>query len=153
MKKADFENAVNEAFWGLESKFGFKKIETKYVDRSVIVRFQNATTEVCVNYEIGDTPWLEIADVHKAENKSTLGWLLVERGEQKAPTPAQAFHPTPLGAAEFKATLIKMGQQITEFGADLLQGNFQLLPKLQARAKKYNLECEHYLATHKEKSK
>ncbi|HTX92609.1 MAG TPA: hypothetical protein VMC09_15460 [Anaerolineales bacterium] len=152
MKKTVFESTVDEAFWGLESKFGFKKVETKYVDRTVAIRFQNMTTEVCLNYEIGDTPWLEIADLHKAENKSTLGWLLVERGEQKAPTPAQAFRPATLSESELKPTLVKMGQQIVTSGADLLQGNFEILPKLQARAKKYNLECERYLATHKPKS-
>jgi hypothetical protein len=152
MKKIVFENTVDEAFWGLESKFGFKKVETKYVDRSVAIRFQNATTEVCLNYVIGELPWLEIADVHQTENKSTLGWLLVERGEEKAPTPAQAFHQTTLSEAELKPTLVKMGQQIIDSGADLLQGNFGIFPKLQARAKKYNLECEHYLTTHQPKS-
>ena len=44
---------------------------------------------------------------------------------------------------------MKMGQQITEHGADLLHGDFTILPKLQERAKKYDKECKRYLATHK----
>ena len=93
MKKSTFERMVEKAFWGLEARYGFKKTETKFENRSVIVRFQNTTTEILLNYEIGNTPWLEIADVHNAENKSTLGWLLVETGVEKAPLPEQAFHP------------------------------------------------------------
>jgi hypothetical protein len=152
MKKTVFESTVDEAFWGLESKFGFKKTETKYVDRSVTVRFQNTTTEVCLNYEIGGTPWLEILDLSKAENKSTLGWLLVERGEQKAPTAAQAFRPVMLSESQLKPALVKMGQQIVEYGAEVLQGDFKIFPKLQARAQKYSLECDRYLSTHQSKS-
>ena len=77
MKKSTFERMVEKAFWGLEARHGFRKTETKFENRSVTVRFQNATTEILLNYEIGNTPWLEIADVHHVGNKSTLGWLLV----------------------------------------------------------------------------
>lgn len=149
MKKSVFENSVNKAFLGLEAKYGFKKVETKYVDRGVTVRYRNGTTELCLNYEIGETPWLEIVDVKDAKNKTTLGWLLVERGEQKAPTAAQAFSPTPLDEDKLGPAMLKMGEQIAEHGADLLRGDFTLMPKLQARAKKYDAECKRYLSTHK----
>ena len=46
-------------------------------------------------------------------------------------------------------TLQKMGQQLLDYGAELLKGDFTILPKLQARAKKYDLECQHYLSIHK----
>ena len=152
MKKSVFQSSVDSAFLSLESKYGFKKTEMKYVDRGVTVRYRNATTELCLNYEIGDSPWLEISDVQHAENKSTLGWLLVERGEQKMPTVAQAFRPTPLEEDKLSAALQKIGQQVTEYGADLLRGDFSILPKLQERARKYDAECKRYLATQKSKS-
>lgn len=152
MKKSIFQSWVDSAFLGLESKYGFKKTEMKFVDRSVTVRYRNTTTELCLNYEIGDSPWLEISDVQHADNKTTLSWLLVEKGEQKMPTAAQAFRPTPLDEDKLGAALQKIGQQVTEYGADLLRGDFTILPKLKERAEKYDAECKRYLATHKSKA-
>jgi hypothetical protein len=152
MKKSSFERMVEKVFWGLESKYGFKKTETKFESYSVTVRFQNATTEVLLNYEIGNTPWLEIADVHNADNKSTLGWLLVETGVEKAPSPEQAFRPTTLNESELEPILQTMGQQLLDYGADLLKGDFAIMPKLQDRSRKYALECDRYLSIRKPKS-
>jgi hypothetical protein len=152
MKKSKFESMVEKAFWGLEAKYGFKKTETKFENRSVIVRFQNATTEILLNYEIGNTPWLEIADIQNPDSKSTLGWLLVETGVDKAPSPEQAFHPTTLNEGELESFLQTMGQQLLDHGADLLKGNFTIMPKLQNRARKYALECDRYLSIRKTKS-
>ena len=149
MRKSVFEGMVNRAFGELEGKFGFKKIETKYEDRGVTVLYRNETTELCLNYEIGDTPWIEISDVKNTKNKTTLGWLLVELGEQKVPTAAQAFRATPLAEDKLGAALMTMGQQITKNGTDLLRGDFSILPRLQERAKKYDQECKRYLTTHK----
>ena len=149
MKKSVFESMVDKAFWGLEAKYGFKKTETKFVDRTCTVQFQNTTTDVLLNYELGNMPWLAIADIHNSENKSTLGWLLVELGVDKAPTPEQAFHPTTLNESNLDPILQKMGKQILEYGGDLLKGDFAILPKLHDRAKKYDLECKRYLSIHK----
>jgi hypothetical protein len=151
MKKSKFERMVEKAFWGLEARYGFKKTETKFENHSVTVRFQNATTEILLNYEIGNTPWLEIADVHNAEIKSTLGWLLVETGIDKAPLPEQAFQPTTLNEDELEPILQTMGQQLLDHGANLLKGNFAIMPKLQERARKYALECDRYLSIRKPK--
>jgi hypothetical protein len=119
------------------------------VDRTCTVQFQNTTTDILLNYELGNMPWLAIADIHNSENKSTLGWLLVELGVDKAPTPEQAFHPTTLNDSELDPILQKMGKQILEYGADLLKGDFTIFPKLQDRARKYDLECKRYLSIHK----
>ena len=151
MKKSAFENMVEKAFLGLEARYGLKKTETKYVDRGVIVRYQNASTELALNYEIGNTPWLEIADIKHAGNKSTLGWLLVEKDVEKPPTPEQAFQPTPLGEKDLAGVLQKMAQQVQKYGGDLLKGDFTLLPKLSERAKNYELECKHYSSIRKPK--
>ena len=149
MKKAAFESMVDKAFWGLEAKYGFKKTETRFVNRSCTVQFKNGTTEILLNYELGTMPWVEISDANNAESKTTLGWLLVELGVEKAPTPEQAFHPTTLADGALEPSLQKMGQQVLDYGANLLTGDFTILPKLQARAKKYDQECKRYLSIHK----
>jgi hypothetical protein len=148
MKKTVFEEMVDRAFWGLEAKYAFKKIETRYVDRTCTVRFRNATTEVLLNYEIGHMPWLDIFDLKNEESKSTLGWLLVELGKADAPKPDQAFQPAVLKNEALEPTLKKMGQQLLDYGGDLLKGDFAILPKLQARARKYDQDIKRYLAAH-----
>ena|SRR3989304_6296068 len=152
MKKSKFEQIVEKTFWGLEARYGFKKIGTKFENRSVTVQFQNATTEVILNYEIGNTPWVEISDMRNPDNKSTLGWLLVEKGVDKPPLPEQAFRPSTLNEGELEPVLQTMGQQLLEHGVDLLKGDFAIMPKLQDRARKYALECDHYLSIRKPKS-
>jgi len=149
MKKVEFENMVDKAFWGLEAKYGFKRTKTSYVERTCTVLFKNATTYILLNYELGTTPWLEISDTRNPDNKSTLGWLLVEAGVEKPPTPEQAFRPTTMRDGALEPILQKMEQQLLDYGADLLKGDFTIVPKLQARAKKYDLECQHYLSIHK----
>jgi hypothetical protein len=46
-------------------------------------------------------------------------------------------------------TLKKLGQQLSDYGAELSKGDFTVIPKLQARARKYDLECQRYLSIHK----
>ncbi len=152
MKKSVFERMVEKAFSGLEARFGFKKTETKFENRSVTVRYQNTTTEIIINYEIGTKPWLEIADLKSPENKSTLGWVLVQEGVDKPPLPEQAFHPATINEAELEPLLQKMGQQLLDHGSALLKGDFTLMPKLQERARKYAQECDRFLAIRKPKS-
>jgi hypothetical protein len=152
MKKSVFNTMVDNAFLDLQARYGFKKAETKYAKGSAEIRFQNSTTELLLNYRIGEIPWLEIADARAPENKSTLGWLLVELGVDKAPTPAQAFRPTALQDDKLELALQKMGLQVREYGAALLQGDFSILPQLQERARKYDRECKRYLSIRKSSS-
>jgi hypothetical protein len=151
MKKSTFERLVEKAFWGLEARYGFKKIETKFENRSVIVRFQNTTTDILLIYEIGNMPWLEISAIHDPVNKSTLGWLLVEKGFENPPLPEQAFRPTTLNENDLEPILQTMNQQLLDHADDLLKGDFTIMPILQERARKYALECDHYLSIRKSK--
>jgi len=94
MKKANFERLINKTFSRLETKFGFKKVKTNYHSGGAEVTFQNKTTEVILNYEIGEYPWVTIADINNPETERTsLDWLLVELGEREAPTTDEAFFP------------------------------------------------------------
>jgi len=153
MKKSEFEKIIEKTFWGLETKFGFKKTETTFQSNSCLVRFQNTTTELVVNYEIGHTPWLGIGDISSLDDKkTTLEWLLVEQGIEKAPTPEAAFMPTKMEESKLEATLQNKNQQLLEFGTDLLKGDFTIMPKLQQRAGKYAKDCKRYINLHKIKA-
>lgn len=152
MKKSEFERLVEKAFLEFESHHGFKKTETKFHKHGCTVRFENATTLVVLNYDITTLPWLEIADVKKpAQNKTTLGWLLVEKGVEDPPTPEQAFHPTKMHESQLEKVLQNKCRQLLQYGGELLNGDFTLLPKLQDRARKYETACERYAKIHKTK--
>ena len=153
MKKSEFEKIIDKTFWGLETKYGFKKTETTFQPRGCLVRYQNTTTELALNYEIGRVPWLAIGDITNPEEKqSTLEWLLVEQGIEEPPTPEAAFMPTKMEEGKLETVLQSKNQQLQEFGADLLKGDFTILPKLQKRAGKYAQDCKRYVNIHKIKS-
>ena len=151
MKKSEFERIVTSAFRSLESKHGFKMGEAVYSPKNCTIQYLNATTDVTLHYELGREPWLDISDAKNADNKSTLGWLLVERGVQKAPVPADAFRATQLPDNKLAGDLEKKVKQLIEHGADFINGDFSLMPDLQKRAKKYALDCERFIAIHKTK--
>ena len=151
MKKSEFERIVLKAFRSLEAKHGFKRGEVAYSPKNCTIQYLNATTDVTLHYEIGREPWLDISDVHDAENKSTLGWLLVERGVEKAPAPADAFRATTLPDVRLEAELEKKVRQLIEYGSDMMKGDFSLMPNLQKRAQKYALDCDRYISIYKSK--
>lgn len=145
MKKSEFERIVSKTFWGLEAKHGFKKVETVYHRGGVAVRFQNHTTEVILNYEIGAFPWVTIADINNPEtDRSSLDWLLVELGQKKSPTTDEAFFPAKMDEGQLEVTLQQKSDQLLSFGRDFLKGDFTLLPKLQKRAEDYLAECKKF---------
>ncbi len=144
MKKAEFEQVLNQSFSILECRYGLKRVETAFRTGGVTVRFENATTVVTLEYEIKDEPWLLISDINNPETKSTLGWLLVELGVIETPTPEQAFQQKYLSSANLPAFIAKMCDQLLQYGGDLLRGDFAIIPALQGRSQKYIQECKHY---------
>jgi hypothetical protein len=150
MKKSEFERILDRSFGELKSKFGLGRVEITFRARGVTTRFENTTTRAVLDYEIGEEPWLTISDLKDAENKSTLGWLLVELGIEKAPTPEQAFQGKRLEESDLAPFIQKMCEQLKEHGVELLRGDFTILPRLQERSKKYAQECKRYAANHKD---
>jgi len=151
MKRSEFERIVTKTFRGLESRYGFRKGETVYSKKSCAFQYLNSTTDVTVHYELGGEPWLAIADIKDAENRSTLGWLMVERGITPEPVPADAFRSIKLSEKDFASVLERENQQLLEYGMDFINGDFSLMPELQKRAQKYALDCKRYIAIHTSK--
>ncbi|HKI53409.1 MAG TPA: hypothetical protein VJ987_04745, partial [Anaerolineales bacterium] len=133
MKKEVFERIVTKTFRGLESRYGFKKGEVVFSKQNCALQYINATTIITIHYEFGGEPWVAIADRKNAENKSTLGWLLVELGITKEPSPADAFKSINLSEKDFTSILERENQQLLEYGMDFINGNFSILPTLQKR--------------------
>lgn len=145
MRKSEFERLVDKTFWGLTNKYDFKKTETSYHTGGVFVRFQNPTTEIILNYEIGAFPWVTIADINNSEtDRISLDWLLVELGETNSPTTDEAFFPPKMDEGQLEVELQQKGDQLLEFGTDFMKGDFTLLPKVQKRAEDYLAECKKF---------
>ena len=152
MRKSEFINMVDRIFLALEAKYGFKQTSANFSKTDVVVTFQNATTEVVLNYEIGEMPWLTIADIADPQNRHTsLDWLLVELGQQKAPAVEEAFNTRYLENDKLEAELRRQVEALLAFGADMLNGDFTILPKLQKRADTYLAECKRFADRHKVK--
>ena len=143
MKKSEFERLVEKSFSPLENKYKFKKTASDFHVNGVTVTFQNTTTEVCLNYEIGAYPWITIGDIkNPEEERASLDWLLVEIGEREAPTTDEAFFPPIMEETELDAQLKIKSKQLLEFGTEMLNGDFKALPKLKTRAENYLAECK-----------
>ena len=151
MKKEAFERIVMKTFRGLESRHGFKKGEVVFSKQNCSMQYVNSTTIVNVHYVYGGEPWVAVTDRKNAENRSTLGWLLVELGITKEPSPAEAFRSYNLSEKEFTSILEREMLHLIEYGMDFLNGDFSVMPALQKRAKKYALDCDHYFAIYRTK--
>ena len=153
MKKSEFERIVDKTFWDLEAKHAFKKTETTYRSGGVIVHFQNPTTELTLNYDIGIAPWVMIADINNLDaGRVSLDWLLVELNEKKSPTMDEAFFPSKMDEGQLETQLKEKCEQLVHFGADFLKGDFTLMPALQKRADDYLAECKKFAEQKKTKS-
>ncbi|MBT7782605.1 MAG: hypothetical protein HN741_06775 [Anaerolineae bacterium] len=150
MNKANIEKLLEKKFSSLERKFAFKKIESEHYEDGLIITYQNPTTEVLLNYQIGEFPWIMIADIkNPKKDRVSLDWLLVELGEREAPTTDDAFFPEKMAESQLEAELEKKKEQLLSFGIEMLKGDFALLPKLQERANDYLAECKKFANRHK----
>ena len=153
MKKTEFERILSKAFWDLENKHGFRKSEDIYHKGGVIVRFENTTTEISLNYEIGILPWLTIAEVNEIDSgRVSLDWLLVELGVKKSPTTDEAFFPAKMDEGQLGSQLKEKTDQLFRYGADFLKGDFTLMPNLKKRAEDYLTECKKFAEQKKSRS-
>ena len=145
MKIYEFERIVDKTFWGLTNKHDFVKTETSLHKRGATVSFQNTTTEIILNYEIGSFPWITIADIKKPEaDRVSLDWLLVELGEKKHPSADEAFFPAKMDEGRLEDEVQKKVDQLLKFGTVFFSGDFTLLPDLQKLADDYLSECKKF---------
>ena len=151
MKKETFERIVTKTFRRLESRHGFKREEAVFSKQNCAMQYLNATTIVTIHYVFGGEPWIAITDRKNARNRSTLGWLMVERGITKEPVPADAFRSINLSEKDFTSILERENQQLLEYGMEFINGDFSVMPVLQKRAEKYALDCDRYIAIYRTK--
>jgi hypothetical protein len=142
MKKSDFARLVDKAFIPLESQYQFKRVASSFHSGGVEVTFQNPTTELCLNYEIGSFPWITIGDIkNPKEDRVSLDWLLVELDQRESPTPDETFFPKGMEDNQLEAELQTKIKELLKFGKEMLAGDFSLMPKIKTRADDYLAEC------------
>ncbi len=143
----EFERDVCESFNFLKEEFGFQVEEVRVHLPEVWASFFSDVTEVTIIYEVGSTPWVELARRGtwrgkrvKAET-SSLELLLEERAPSFSMPQCEIAQP---GTEAFRACLRAKAGALREFGSDILGGNFDVFPRLRIRAaeneRKRNLE-------------
>lgn len=134
---SEFERDVNESFSFLKEEFGFQLDKINIHLPEIWMSFVNDTTAVSIIYEVGSTPWVELArrgnwhgKLVKAET-SSLELLLEERAPSLSMPECEIGQP---GTEAFRACLGAKAAALRQFGADILDGNFDVFPKLRILA-------------------
>lgn len=144
---SEFARDVRQSFSFLEEEFGFQPGNVHAHLPEVWVSFSSSATEVTIIYEVGSTPWVELARRSTCDGKlvktetSSLELLLEERAPS---TGIRECEIAEAGTEAFRACLRAKAAALREFGSDILRGNFDVFPRLRVRAaeneRKRNLE-------------
>ncbi len=140
------ESTLNH-FSFLVEGYGFRHVSTQAVAYECAVIFENETTRVTVDYEMGSPPWVAIGRIEQRSGKAivrdetSLEIILSEKGLPDVEAPA-AFGDIP--DEEIDEMLRLKAISLRKEADDLLRGNFESLPNLlkatEENAKKRNLE-------------
>lgn len=144
MNIKEYETLVDNIFQAAITEHHLKKIRADVQRYEYRVVYQNSTTEISIFCESGCLPWIRIADVHNPQNASSLEWLMVELGVERMPTPEEAYRFPKYTEQDVIAAFQKKAQQLSEYGKDVLTGNFSIFPKLQELGLRFVRECEAY---------
>lgn len=88
-----------------------------------------------VHFELRSQPWLVFAELRREggrtveRNRSSLDLLLQERAPEKAPVRASADDNE-----EIRRMIFEKARQLRDYGRDVLQGDFQVFPRLKELA-------------------
>ncbi len=144
---SEFERDVRESFSFLKEEFGFQPQEVRAHLPEMWVTFASAAAEVTIIYEVGSTPWVELARRGTCDGKlvktetSSVELLLEERAPSTGIPECEIAGP---GTEAFRICLRAKAAALREFGSDILRGNFDVFPRLRVRAaeneRKRNLE-------------
>ena len=145
--RPEFARDVWESFGFLTDEFGFQPGEVTIHLPELWVSYSTDATEITIIYEVGSTPWVELARRGNWHGKlvktetSSLELLLEERTPSASILECEAGQP---GTEAFRACLRAKATALRRFGADILGGNFDVFPRLRIRAaeneRKRNLE-------------
>lgn len=134
-----FVAATKESFGYLDTDYGFRLISTGSSGPGAWVTYENETTRVTVNWELGSAPWVEIGRLEVRGNAlvqpASIGLHLVLR-ERGRPLLDELDVPRDLSTAEITEMTRTRAVALHEFGRDLLCGDFSAFPRLQKKAER-----------------
>lgn len=131
-----FENDVAHAFAFLLAEYGMRRTAFNVHAIECSVAYGNDTTAVCVKYEVGARPWVELARLERINDRVVkrerydLQYLLDERGTtEHQRSPNQQFDDGRLAM-----NLADLAGLLRTFASDVLSGDFSIFPRLRERA-------------------
>lgn len=123
-----FEQKVLEAFRYLIDDYGYQRQSTSIHAPECWTTFRSVTTAVTVHYEIGSTPWVELAELVRdgdravERRRTSLELLLRERAPDE-----QTF--TAASDDDIPRALREKARQLRTYGDDILRGDFSVFPR------------------------
>jgi hypothetical protein len=136
---AVFKQSTAAAFSFLVDDLGFKEVATRTHPPECEIKYQNNTTGVTVTYEWGGALWVDLTrlarkrdEVVEAE-KYSLDVLMMECLPNRD---INQFRRLDVEAPDqhVNRVLLEYAQILKDCGADILNGDFQLFPKLRKHA-------------------
>jgi hypothetical protein len=143
-----FEQEVFAAFGALISTFQLHHVETVASGPECAMLFRREAVGLTVKFESGVGPWVQLGrlrgpDEHDGPRRELydLTFLLQERAPAETQTPGMEDIDDP----RLAPALEELAKQTLTYGADVLTGDFEVLPKLRQRALENLHRTEHAL--------
>lgn len=125
----EFDEAASAAFIFLPRDFGYNERAAELHGYECSKRFVSPMLEVTVYREVGEPPWVALTVVLAREPRKTESYDLAVLAEVRCPG---------CGYLDQRGSLEEMlsfqASVLRKYGADLLAGDFELLPKLRSHS-------------------
>jgi hypothetical protein len=135
---ATFERKVFDAFGALVSEFHLRHVRSVIHVPEIAVFFEHETVGLAVKFELGMTPWVELAKITRSNDGSVaarercgLMFLLSERA------PREQLLNMPLEDVDDpKLTIVleELARQVQLYATDVLRGDFTIFARCRSRA-------------------
>lgn len=122
-----FEDLAGEAFRAVIEKYALRKVSSGFQAPDGYLVFVNATSGLAINYALSQGPWVQIGPLHKL-------WDLRFYLQERAPAEASRSFTAPVGDPRLSDELAELARLTDTYTADVLRGDFRILPNVLRRA-------------------
>jgi hypothetical protein len=126
-----FEDAVFEAFGSLISDFKLQLVRSMIHVPEIAVFFERGSVGLSVKFELGLTPWVELAHIVRSESglilerkRCSLNAIVAERAVDE---PRLTVRLDDVGDRRLRGILTELARRVRRYASDVLQGNVSIV--------------------------
>jgi hypothetical protein len=132
-----FEEIVRRSFGPVCKKFGLTHVRSLIYGPECSTTFENSVAGVTVHLEMGAGVWVQVGQLHRDKSDKVvrrefydLSFFLDERApmEKRSPRFDDVNDPALSGVVD------ELARQVSAYAADVLEGDFAVLPRIRERA-------------------